>query len=302
MKTLTVFTPTYNRAELLERNYNSLCQQTSNDFEWLVIDDGSTDNTKAVVEKWIKENKIKITYIYKENGGLASGYNKAIENIDTELAVCIDSDDFMPNDAVEKIITFWREKGGYNYAGIMGYDYLIESDTPIGGEFPQNLSTIFMVEVSTKYHHGDVKTVYRTDLLKKVAPIPIFDNEKNMNPVYLSLKIDLICPLLLLRENLCYVDYQSDGMMSNLFQQYWNSPKSFAELRRIYMSHPNSTMLGKIKNAIHYTAESLIAKDSSWLKKSPKKNLTIFFSPMGFILFIFIKYNKNKKLSFHLKF
>ena len=81
MKTLTVFTPTYNRAKLLERNYNSLCQQTSNDFEWLVIDDGSTDDTKAVVEKWIKENKIKITYIYKENGGLASGYNKAIENI-----------------------------------------------------------------------------------------------------------------------------------------------------------------------------------------------------------------------------
>ena len=103
MTTLTVFTPTYNRAHTLPRLYNSLCNQTCRDFEWLVIDDGSTDDSKDLVLRWKKEAVIPIQYIYKENGGLYTGYNTAYLNIETELNVCIDSDDAMPKDAVEKI-------------------------------------------------------------------------------------------------------------------------------------------------------------------------------------------------------
>ena len=80
-KMLTVFTPTYNRADLLPCAYEALQRQTSSNFKWLVIDDGSTDNTKDLVESWVKENKIDITYVYKENGGLHTGYNKAAELI-----------------------------------------------------------------------------------------------------------------------------------------------------------------------------------------------------------------------------
>lgn len=101
MKTLTVFTPTYNRAHTLGRTYESLLRQTDQDFEWLVIDDGSTDNTRRLVQGWIAEDKIPIRYIHKENGGLYTGYNTAYANIETELCVCIDSDDYMPDDAVE---------------------------------------------------------------------------------------------------------------------------------------------------------------------------------------------------------
>ena len=70
MKTLTVFTPTYNRAHTLTRTYHSLCRQTSKDFEWLIIDDGSTDNTHELIQEFIDEDIIPIRYIYKENGGL----------------------------------------------------------------------------------------------------------------------------------------------------------------------------------------------------------------------------------------
>ena len=87
MYTITVFTPTYNRANLLKRGYEALKRQSLKDFEWLIVDDGSTDNTREVVNSWIEANQIPIRYIYKENGGLHTGYNTAIQNINTELCV-----------------------------------------------------------------------------------------------------------------------------------------------------------------------------------------------------------------------
>lgn len=94
MKTLTVFTPAYNRAHTLPRTYESLVKQDCKDFIWLIVDDGSSDNTKELVEEWQKkENGFEIRYIYKENGGMHTAHNVAYENIDTELNVCIDSDD-----------------------------------------------------------------------------------------------------------------------------------------------------------------------------------------------------------------
>ena len=120
MVDITVFTPSYNRAELLPRLYQSLKNQTSKNFLWLVIDDGSTDNTKAVVRNWIDSEKdFEIQYIYKENGGLHTAYNEAIAHLETELAVCIDSDDYMPNDAIAIITEFWQKNGSEQYGGIV---------------------------------------------------------------------------------------------------------------------------------------------------------------------------------------
>ena len=99
---LTVFTPTYNRAHTLPRTYASLKNQDSFCFEWLIIDDGSTDNTRELVESWIAENKIPIRYHYQENQGMHGAHNTAYRLINTELNTCIDSDDYMPDDA-EKV-------------------------------------------------------------------------------------------------------------------------------------------------------------------------------------------------------
>ncbi len=120
--TLTIFTPTCNRAATLVRTYESMCRQSCEDFEWLIIDDGSTDNTATLVEKWKREDRIPIQYVYKENGGLHTGYNKAIELINTELCMCVDSDDWLPDDAVEKIVSFWNKNKTYRVAGILCVD------------------------------------------------------------------------------------------------------------------------------------------------------------------------------------
>ena len=86
MAFLTVFTPAYNRAHTLPRTYESLCQQDCKDFIWLIVDDGSTDETADLVKGWQKEkNGFEIQYIYKENGGMHTAHNTAYENIHTEL-------------------------------------------------------------------------------------------------------------------------------------------------------------------------------------------------------------------------
>ena len=116
MPILTVFTPTFNRAYILHRCYESLLRQTNKNFIWLIIDDGSTDNTKKLVTEWMnKENGFEIRYEYKKNGGMHTAHNKAYELIDTELNVCIDSDDFMPDNAVELIVNFWDKYGSDKY-------------------------------------------------------------------------------------------------------------------------------------------------------------------------------------------
>ena len=105
---ITIFTPAYNRAYTIHKCYESLKRQTSKNFKWLVVDDGSTDNTRELILKWKEEADFEINYIYKKNGGMHTAHNTAYENIDTELNVCIDSDDYLTDDAVEIIINEWQ--------------------------------------------------------------------------------------------------------------------------------------------------------------------------------------------------
>ena len=218
MKTLTVFTPTYNRAHTLARTYKSLCNQTCNDFEWLVIDDGSVDNTEELVKGWIVEGRISIRYIKKENGGLHTGYTMAIANMETELNVCIDSDDFMPDNGVEIIVTTWEnECRGKNLAGIIGLDDLLDG-TPNGGMFANE--GIYHIYEIRGFHRGDDKKVCRTDLLKALKPMPVFEGEKNFNPIYYYIQVDAQYKFQVINKNLCFIDYQPDGMSAGIFRQF----------------------------------------------------------------------------------
>ncbi len=295
MKTLTIFTPTYNRIHTLSRTYDSLCTQTCDDFEWLIIDDGSTDHTARIVKKWITEAKFKIRYIYKENGGLYTGYNVAYENIETELNVCIDSDDYMPDDAVERIVSYWKEKGNNKYAGIIGLDFYHNTEQPIGGYFPNSLTEVYYLDLYTqKIHYGDTKQVMRTDLMKQVAPQIGFEGEKNFNPVYMLLQVCDKYPLLVLNDNLCFVEYQyTDSMSKNIYRQYQDSPKSFAKLRILEMQLKRNTSINKFRCAIHYISSCIFAKDKSWLRNSPCKIMTILAIPLGIALNLYIRHNSK---------
>lgn len=261
MKTLTVFTPTYNRAHTLPRLYQSLCAQTSDDFEWLVIDDGSTDGTMGLVAQWQEENIIPVHYIFKENGGLYTGYNVAYLTIETELNVCIDSDDAMPADAVEKIIRIWKERGSDRYAGITGLDCDMETKEPIGGRFPEGMTECFFPELYAKnIHRGDSKQVMRTDLMREVAPQEGFPGEKYFNPVYMLLQVTDKYPVLLSNECICFVEYQNDDSMSrHIWRQYFDSPRSFAKLRRLEMAIKHTTLFNRFRCAFHFVMESVIA-------------------------------------------
>ena len=335
-KLLTVFTPAYNRAHTIGRTYESLCRQTCKDFRWLIIDDGSTDGTKEWVlsladrfeprsEKfdWMgrlvneeeTEDKnhfvlnvdgLQIEYVYKPNGGLYTGYNVAYAIIETELCVCIDSDDFMPDDAVEKIKNLWNKHypqgstsfklsvlTSQEYCGIQGLDFDINTMQPIGGYFPDGLTEGCVLE---HYHPGDTKQVMRTELMRQVAPQLGFKGEKNFNPIYMLINVMDRYPILFLNENLCTVEYQvgADSMSQGIFNQYVNSPRSFAKMRLQEMNFIHNTLKGRFRSTIHYVSSCLIAKDGDWLKNSNRKFLTICAAPLGYIAYKYIIY-KNRR-------
>lgn len=295
-KTLTIFTPTYNRAYCLDKGYKALCRQTLKDFIWIIIDDGSTDNTKELVQSWIDECKdFEIKYVYKKNGGLYTGYNKAIELADTELCVCVDSDDYLTDNAVEIIINKWKKDGSDEYAGIVGLD-CIESGECIGDKFPDQKSINLIDVLLGKYSfkNGDRKNVARTELYKKYCPMEEFPEERDFNPHYLHIQISKNYDFLVLNENLCVVEYQSGGMSDTVFMQYLRSPKSFRKMRLLDMSLENVPLKYLLKTNIHYTSSCIISKEPC-ISASPHKIATILMWPFGLLLTIYLKFNNRKK-------
>lgn len=290
MKTLTVFTPTYNRAHTLGRVYDSLCRQTCKDFEWIIIDDGSTDNTKDLVESWV-DSPIDFRYIYKENGGLHTGYNKAIEVMTTEICVCIDSDDYMPDDAVEFIVNYWKEHCNEDIAGFVGLDVTMDGKQ-LGAGFPDDLLIHYIELKQQAKYNFDNKIVMRVDLLKQVAPQPSFSGEKNFNPIWLILKIDQFHPFRLINKCLCIVDYQIDGMSVNIINQYFNSPNSFVELRKLYVTLKHTSLRWRIRQYIHLVADAKIAKINPF-KQVSNKLLVLLNYPAGWLLYHYLCYKHN---------
>lgn len=287
---VTVFTPTYNRKNLLQRCYKSLKKQTVKDFIWLIIDDGSTDHTDKCVEEWKNaDNGFEIQYIYKENGGLHTGYNTAIEYAETELSMCIDSDDFVPEDCIEKIISFWEINRSEQYAGIVGLDYDLDGNC-IGDKLPKKKSINLIHLTTGKYDikNGDRKLVIRTELYKQVAPMPSFPGEKNFNPQYMHMKIAMKKEFLVLNECLCYVDYQPQGMSNSIFKQYYNSPNSFAEIRLQDLAIPDTNWIFKLKKSIHYCSSCFLAKRKNFLKDSPCKVTTLIALFPGYVFSKFV--------------
>ncbi len=285
-KRITVFTPAYNRGNLIHNLYESLLRQSSQDFKWLIIDDGSTDNTREVVQPWIEEGKIEIRYVYKKNGGLHTGYNKAIELMDTELSICIDSDDYLTDDCIASVLEYWDANKTDDIAGLIGLDICPNGEV-ISGNLP-DVKTVNPIMLMASKNNGDRKYVVWNDCYREVAPMPVFPGEKNFNPHYLILKMCRHYKFLVLNKPLCVVNYQPDGMSANIFKQYLNSPRSFAEYRRVIMQIPKIPFKYLVRTAIHYVSSSVIAKDKHFIKESPKKLLTVLAIPFGLVLTMYI--------------
>ena len=292
MATLTVFTPTYNRAYVLKQCYDSLCRQTCKDFVWLIVEDGSSDNTKEIVDEWMaKNNGFEIRYVYKENGGMHTGHNKAYELIDTELNVCIDSDDFMPDDAVELIVNFWEENKDSSYSGMIALD-VYKNGQVIGKELPNKKSTT----LSGYYQNGgqgDKKLIYRTEIINKYPPYPEFEGEKFVPLDYKYLLADQDYELLIMNKPVCVVEYMEDGSSKNMLRQYYKNPRGFAFMRKVSMKY-DTGFLKNLKTCIHYVSSSFISKNRKFIKESPQKGMTVLATPFGFALYLLILYNNRE--------
>lgn len=291
--TLTVFTPAYNRAHTLPRTYKSLCQQDCKDFIWLIIDDGSTDNTGELVKAWQgKNNGFEIRYLYKENGGMHTAHNAAYAAIDTELNICIDSDDCLAEGAVKKIIDYWNEVNGKNYAGIIGLDADFSGNI-IGTGFPDGMTETTLTGYYAAGGRGDKKLVYRTDIIKQYPLYPIFEGEKYVALAYKYRLIDQDYKLAVLNEVLCNVEYQPDGSSRTMWKQYLNNPKGFAFWRKICMQYPTTKKRLFIDN-IHYCSSSILAGNQHYISESPCKFLSICCTPLGWLLGSYIKRKARK--------
>lgn len=248
---LTIFTPTYNRAYILEKLYVSLCKQTVSAFEWLIVDDGSTDNTESLVSEWMNENKIVIRYIKQENGGKQRAHNTGVENARGELFVCVDSDDYVTDNFAEAHLMKLSEiRGDTTIAGIVSLQ--AHSDgTPIGTYFPEGLKKTTLLDLYGKHKFkGDATLAYYTSVLKQY-PFKVADGEKFIGETYVYSQIDQKYELSILPEILLIKEYLPDGYTTNVRKLTKKNPKSYMMLKRQAIVF-STTLKEKYENTILY--------------------------------------------------
>ncbi len=280
---LTIFTPAYNRAHTLPRTYESLLAQRCKDFVWLIVDDGSADNTAELVRSWQeKDNGFEIRYIYKENGGMHTAHNTAYENIDTELNTCIDSDDKLAPGAVEKILAKWEQVKEQGYAGIIALDADFDGRV-IGKGFPEGMAETTVIGYYAAGGSGDKKLIYRTDLINQYPPYPVFEGEKYVALSYKYRLIDQSYKMAVLDEVVCNVEYQPDGSTGTMWKQYLKNPRGWMFWRKVCMQYP-TTKKRLLIDCVHYVSSSIIAGDKRFVAESPRKLLTLLCTPLGLAL------------------
>ncbi len=289
MPLLTVFTPAYNRDYSLPRTYESLRAQDCLDFVWLVVDDGSTDGTAQLVSRWQREEtSFEIRYIHKENGGMHTAHNAAYEVIDTELNVCIDSDDALAPGAVRKIKEKWEAVRERGYAGIIALDADMASGEVIGKGFPEGMNETTLGGYYAAGGKGDKKLVYRTDVVRQYPPYPVFEGEVFVPLGCLYSDIDRDYKLAVLNEVLCLVEYMEDGSTRNMLRQYKRSPRGFA-YSRLQAMRAQTSKKALFRTCIHYVSSSLLCHNRRFLAESPRKGMTLLAFPFGLALTLLIK-------------
>ena len=179
---ITVFTPTYNRAYIISNLYNSLCRQTFKDFEWFIVDDGSTDNTEELVNEWINDanSGFSIRYFKKKNGGKPSAINYGVDRAEGELFFTVDSDDYLADDALEKIDRWERElPKDRKFCGVAGNLGTSKTETP-NKLFEDGYRDASALERYSDYCadtiDGERAFIFYTEIQKKYK-YPEFDGE-----------------------------------------------------------------------------------------------------------------------------
>lgn len=227
---ITVFTPTYNRKDLLKRCYDSLLNQDYKDFEWLIVDDGSEDDTKSEVDEWISEGKILIRYYYKENGGKMRAHNMGVSLAKGDLFVCLDSDDYLTDDALSLMEKTYKtatadSENADKIGGVVAHKG--RSTTQLLGEKDfgkARISTLYGLYLSG--FSGETTLMYRTDILRRF-PFPEIDGEKYVPEDYIYDKIDSVCVLAVLDRIVTVCEIVDDGYTDSVKRLRKNNPRAW---------------------------------------------------------------------------
>ncbi len=247
----TICTPAYNRAHTLGRLYESLLVQSLTDFEWIVVDDGSNDNTSQLVREMEEQNKINIRYFHQSNSGKHVAVNRALEAARGELFFIVDSDDFIPENSLETIWEFFLKiKEDHIVAGVVGLKCHFDG-RPVGGNPAYDSLLCSAIDFRFKHNgKGDQAEIYRTEVLRNF-PFPEVPEERFCPEAIVHNRIAAQYKLLYFAKNTYYCEYLSDGLSSSIIKIRARSPQlammTYAELR-----HMDIPCMEKIKSVINY--------------------------------------------------
>ena len=287
---MTVLTPTYNREHTLEKAYMSLVKQINKNFEWLVIDDGSSDNTKELINKFIKEKKIDIKYFYKDNGGKHTALNYGTNKANGDLILILDSDDYLSEDAIELVFKYWKKYK--DNKKICGMTFLRKLKNPFYKDklFEETISNM----IDFKYNNGmlaDMCEVMRTDVLKKY-PYPVFEKERFLSEVIVTGEIAKTYDTAYIPKEIYYTEYLEDGLSLNWFKLVVNNPLGARANNQLFMSKEFNFSI-RLKNCIMFNVFSIIAKKPAIKETKMKFWSTIFYIPSYVVAkYLIIKFKK----------
>lgn len=290
---ITVFTPCYNRSTQLKRLYKSLLIQKCTNFEWLIVDDGSTDNSKEVIEEFILENKIKISYYYKNNGGKHSAINFGVQKATGGLFFIIDSDDFLKENAIELKFAAWQKiKYNDKISGIIGLSQF-ENGNLVGDSFLKENWEIPFVDYYLKYNlKGDKSVAFKTEILKEYP----FPEQKGIRLVFEAVvwhEMDKKYNVLCLNEVIQVVEYLEGGLSNSYYQLWYFKSMAFSFYKLIDNNTYSIYKFPKayFQNFIHLAINSLLAKENYFwqLKGLLKKLIYIAILPRAYFSFLRMK-------------
>ncbi|WP_214830353.1 glycosyltransferase family A protein [Exiguobacterium sp. s56] len=292
---LTIFTPTFNRKHTLHKLYESLLNQTNLDFEWFIVDDGSSDNTQELIKSWIKKNKINIKFHRQDNSGKHVAHNYGVINCETEIFVCVDSDDQVTKDFVSTIYTIWpRVNQQASLAGIIALKGNV-NNMRIGTSMPTSLKSCSISELYSKQKFkGDATLIFKTLCLKKYL-FPVIDGEKFMTEgvVYDQLSKDY--EMLLLNKIIYICEYLEDGLSANIDLVHKKNPKGY-----IFYLSQRIDLSVNLWNKILFSAWYLVGIWRIGYKPSPEERKHGAHITLAYPLAILLLIRQNYKRKSHI--
>lgn len=256
----TVFTPTYNRAGTLPDVYESLKRQIYRDFEWLIVDDGSTDGTGELVQKWQREAAFPIRYFWQKNGGKHRARMRGVAEARGEFFFTWDSDDVCVPEALERMKSQWDsipDDGKCLFAGVTGLCSR-EDGTVVGAPFPQDVLDSDMFEIRERYGvTGEKCGFQRTDVMREF-PFPEFEGERFITEAVVWHRIARKYKTRFFNEILRIYEYKPDGLTAAGVRHIVESPQGKVLYFNEYMDMP-ACLSQKVKAGVNYVRCSLHA-------------------------------------------